>query len=242
MLDPKLCSSPNLLWTGLIAHIVDIFTTPKIALISGVIFLGLATISYFWFKNFHRIFIFVFLISLSPLVLSWVVTSPFFVDFANAQLMRFSSESTTPSDAIVILGRGAAMRRSRINVAVKLWRSQAAPRIFASGRGDANEIQNRLKKLGIPNLAIEGEACSRTTAENAEFTSLLLKPQGVKTILLVTDPPHTLRSLLTFQRYGFKVTAVPSLLPDHISDREYKLLILREYFALITYKILGRLA
>jgi uncharacterized SAM-binding protein YcdF (DUF218 family) len=242
MLDPKLCSSPNLLWTSLIADIVDIFTTPKIALISGVIFLGLTIISYFWLRNFHKIFGFVLLISLSPLILSWVVTSAFFVDFANAQLMRFPDLAITPSDAIVVLGRGAGMRDSRVNVAAELWRSQAAPRIFASGRGDANEIQDLLKKLGIPDKAVDGEACSRTTNENAEFTNLILEPQGVKKILLVTDPPHTLRSLLTFQRYGFKVLAAPSLLRPNISDREHKLLILREYFALIIYKILGRLA
>jgi hypothetical protein len=50
-----------------------------------------------------------------------------------------------------------------------------------------------------------------------------------------------LRSLLTFRRYGFEVTAAPSLLPADMSDRDQKLLILREYFALINYKILGRL-
>ncbi len=252
MLDPKLCTSPNLVWSSLARQVFDIFVTPKVALISGGIFVGLLTIAYLRFRhfeNFYRVLILITVISLLPLILSLVVTSTPFLEFANAQLMNFSPEATLnnlgnsldKNDAIVILGRGEAMRESRVKVASDLWRSQQAPKIFASGRGDAQEMQDMLKAIAIPVRDLSGEDCSRTTAENAEFTGLLLKPQGINKILLVTDPPHMLRSLLTFRRYGFEVTAAPSLLPATLSDRDRKLLILREFIALITYKILGRL-
>lgn len=249
MLDPKLCTSPDLLWSSWARQIFDIFVTPKVALISVAIFLGLLAIAYLrfrHFRNFRRVLILVTVISLLPLVLSLVVTSPPFLDFANAQLMNFPamnfpSNDSTKNDAIVILGRGGALRESRVKVASDLWRSQQAPKIFASGRGDALAMQDMLRAIAISEEDLSSEDCSRTTAENAEFTGLLLKPQGVNKILLVTDPPHMLRSLLTFRRYGFEVTAAPSLLPAEMRDRDRKLLILREYLALIVYKILGRL-
>jgi len=134
------------------------------------------------------------------------------------------------------------LRESRVKIAANLWRSQQAPKIFASGRGDAQEMEDMLRSIPIPGTAINGEGCSRTTNENAEFTSLILRPQGINKILLITDPPHMLRSLLTFRRYGFEVIAVPSALSPNLGDRNQNLLVLREYFALITYKILGRLA
>jgi uncharacterized SAM-binding protein YcdF (DUF218 family) len=242
MLDPQFCTRPTLFWTILIGKISDILFGINLGWVCGLIFLVLSAICHFRFGNLSRYLILITVISLSPLILSLVITSAPFIDFADAQLLKFPNRGAQKSDAIVILGRGGDLRRSRVKVAANLWRSQQAPIIFTSGRGDAIEMEDMLKKQAIPVVAIEGEGCSRTTAENAEFTRLMLQPQGIRKILLVTDPPHMLRSLLTFQKYGFQVTAVPSSLNANLNSRDRNLLILREYFALITYKILGRLA
>ncbi|MBD2260237.1 YdcF family protein [Pseudanabaena sp. FACHB-2040] len=145
-----------------------------------------------------------------------------------------------PADAIVVLGRGTPLRPSRVDVATELWQQERAPLIFTSGRGDAIEIAQKLKSKGVPAQALDGEPCSSTTEENAEFTAALLRPQGVQRIVLVTDPPHMLRSQLTFQSFGFKVTPHISPLPGDLENRGNQVLVLREWAGLIAYGLMGR--
>jgi uncharacterized SAM-binding protein YcdF (DUF218 family) len=143
-------------------------------------------------------------------------------------------------DAIVVLGRGPDYRTSRAELAAQLWQEHRAPRIFASGMSDAREMVRFITELGLPQQAVEGEACSQNTEENALFTSALLYPQGVRNILLITDPPHMLRSLLLFHSFGFTVTPKPSPLPAEWSAAKKSALLLREYGSLIVYKMQKR--
>ena len=145
-----------------------------------------------------------------------------------------------PADAIVILGRGPDLRPERTEVAAQLWHSKRAPVVFASGWGDAHEMGDLLIQSGIAPAAVLGEPCSRTTEENAQFTAALLKPQGVKTILLVTDPPHMLRSWLTFRSFGFAVIPHPNPLPPSLNPHKEAFLLVREYVGLASYGVLGR--
>lgn len=145
-----------------------------------------------------------------------------------------------PADAIVVLGRGPGLRPSRVALAAELWRQQRAPQIFASGRGDAIEIAQLLTAQGIPASAVDGEPCSATTEENAQFTAAILQPQGVQRILLISDPPHLLRSLLTFQSLGFEVMAQASPLPGNLSRPQDRFLVVREWVGLVAYGMMGR--
>nr|WP_278003661.1 YdcF family protein [Nodosilinea sp. TSF1-S3] len=149
-------------------------------------------------------------------------------------------DSGQPADAIVVLGRGRDFRPSRVQVAAELWRQQRAPLIFASGRGDATEIGQMLEAVGVPTAAIDGEPCSGTTNENALFTAALLQPQGIRRLILVTDPPHMARSLLTFRSLGFEVNPHPSPVPNGLGDRSQRFLVLREWAGLIGYGMMGR--
>ncbi len=164
---------------------------------------------------------------------------------------RFLARSLPPdsgqsTQAIVILGRGTELRPQRVETAIALWQAQKnqsdgkAPLIFASGTGDAIEIAEMLKAKGIPESAIDGEPCSRTTEENAQFTAALLQPRGIHRILLVTDLPHLRRSWLTFQSLGFEVIPHASPLSPDLSERRTALLVVRECLGLVTYGLLGR--
>lgn len=144
------------------------------------------------------------------------------------------------ADAIVVLGRGPDLRLERVQVAAQLWRSKRAPVVFASGTGDAQPIGELLAQAGVPPAAISGEPCSRTTEENAQFTAALLKPQGIQKILLVTDPPHMLRSWLTFRSFGFEVIPHPNPLPAQLTLPKEAFLLVREYMGLASYGVLGR--
>lgn len=149
-------------------------------------------------------------------------------------------DSGATADAVVILGRGRRLNPSRAEVAAHLWQEQRAPLIFASGIHDAPKLLSMLHNTGIPDQSLQGEGCSRTTYENAEFTSNLLKPQGIRRILLVTDGPHMLRSLLTFRGFGFEVIPFPSTSLQSLDRTSRTKLVLREYMGLVSYGLLGR--
>lgn len=145
-----------------------------------------------------------------------------------------------PADAIVVLGRGGPFRPSRVEVAFDLWQTQRAPLLFISGRGDAIEMGEMLTEAGIPSEAIQGEPCSGTTEENAQFTAAYLQPQGVWRIILITDLPHLPRSALTFRSLGFEVIPRASALPSSLSERQQTILTIREWAGLVGYGITGR--
>jgi uncharacterized SAM-binding protein YcdF (DUF218 family) len=146
------------------------------------------------------------------------------------------------TDAVVVLGRGEAFRDLRTGVAHELWQARRAPKIFASGMMDARLIVQSLKALEVPAQNLSGEECSRSTQENALFTATLLQPDGVRHILLVTDAPHMLRSVLIFRRNGFRVTPHAVSLPAQFSPIEQQRSLLREYLALVRYIFAGEIA
>lgn len=169
-----------------------------------------------------------------------LIASPLGLGVASRGLSTFiPADSGKSADAIVVLGRGGDLRYHRVETAAELWREQRAPLIFISGRGDAEPIAEQLQARGIPQQAIEGESCSRTTEENAHFTAGLLEPRGIQRILLVTDPPHMLRSLLTFRSLGFEVIPHPNPMPL-MGRRTRGMLLAREYAGLVSYGLAGR--
>ncbi len=138
------------------------------------------------------------------------------------------------------MGRGQKLRNRRVKIAVQLWQAQRARKIFASGMGDAPQIITFLKAEGVPQDRINGESCSQSTEENALFTSTLLQPQGIRQLILITDPPHMLRSYLTFRSFGFIVIPYSSPIPPDWTSAERARLVFREYLGLVSYAFLGR--
>ena len=171
----------------------------------------------------------------------WVVLMPMTASIGGRALAALIPIDTgQAADAIVILGRGPEFRPGRVEVAAQLWQQGRAPELFASGRGDAIEIGHMLQETGIPDAVIDGEPCSATTNENAEFTATLLQPKGVKQIILVTDPPHMMRSVLTFQSLGFDVIPRVSPLPRELERDRKTFLVFREWVGLVSYGVMGR--
>lgn len=166
---------------------------------------------------------------------------PITVNLAEAVLKKsIPQDPGVTADAVVILGRGGRLNPSRAEVAAHLWQEHRAPLIFASGIFDAPKLLSILHGEGIPDQSLQGEDCSRTTYENARYTADWLKPQGIQRILLVTDGPHMLRSLLTFRGFGFEVIPVPSPGMKSLDRTSRTRLVLREYLGLVSYGLLGR--
>jgi uncharacterized SAM-binding protein YcdF (DUF218 family) len=253
MLDPALCDTEALLrlrsmleehsadrsmthWFVIKDVISDWFMTPALVILPLAAIVGLPWL----IPRLRRKRLLMGLGSIL-LVIYFTATSPLTIALANKGLVAFLPEDAGETvDAIVVLGRGDEFRPSRVEVAAQLWKAHRAPLIFASGSGDASQLVELFKAQGIPNQALAYEECSRTTEENARLTATVLKPQGVKRILLVTDPPHMLRSLVTFRHFGFTVIPRTSPLPPDLAPRRKTQMVFYEYLGLVSYGLQGR--
>lgn len=255
MLDPSSCPHASSRWAYFTWFVSGLFTRgiPLSVRLALVILLALGVIwviwtvrrsqskpsfQWRWQRRWTRIVIGFTLVCL-------LITSPPGIAMANGILVGLIP-SVAPQqdidhvDAIVVLGRGYRFSGSRAKVAADLWSSARAPKIFVSGRGDARRMVAQIERFGIPAAVVDGEECSLTTEENARFTASILFPQGVRRIVLITDPPHMLRSLLTFQSMGFTVIPHFSPLPSDLGYRERLAIIFREYGGLASYVLKGR--
>jgi len=122
------------------------------------------------------------------------------------------ARSLPKADAIVVLGcaRSARLRR-RVECGVRLYRQGAAPMLVLSGGGNGPgpeaEIMRRLAAgRGVPQAALLIEACSRDTLGNARETALLLRANGLRSVLLVSDRTHLPRAALLFRLAGLEIS------------------------------------
>ncbi len=236
MLDSALCSRPPDQWLALKLMLSTWIMTPSLVVLTlaALIILPWMIPRLRWKRQLSGLGTVLFLIYFSA-------QFPLTIAVATKGLVEFlPKDSGVTVDAIVVLGRGEYFRNSRVEVAEELWRAHRAPLIFASGAGDGSQIIQLLRAQGIPNQVLNDESCSRTTEENAKFTAIELKPQGVKRVVLVTDPPHMLRSLLTFRSFGFTVIPHTSPLPPKLAPVKESLILFYEYMGLLSYGLKGR--
>jgi uncharacterized SAM-binding protein YcdF (DUF218 family) len=131
--------------------------------------------------------------------------------------------AAVPADAIVVLGAGTyhgapedhmdtvtAHGLVRLRYAARLHRSTGKPILVSGGspegapRSEAAHMAATLKDdFGVPVKWIEER--SRTTLENARYSSALLSRAGITTVYLVTHAWHMPRAVLAFRSSGFTV-------------------------------------
>lgn len=131
--------------------------------------------------------------------------------------------------AIVILGcrvepggdvRGALERR--VARGASLYHERSGSWVLVSGGkvwdclSEARAMRRELMRLGVPGDAIQEEARSHSTRENARFTQLLLSERGVGRVGLVTCDFHMRRAARLFREYGLEVEEYPA--PSPISN------------------------
>jgi uncharacterized SAM-binding protein YcdF (DUF218 family) len=238
MLDAALCARSITSWTWFNWGFFDWLTTPALVVLPLLTFIALTWLipALPWKRAIRWV-------GSISLLLYLTLLSPPTVAIANRILVgQLPPDSGASADAIVVLGRGKELRKSRAEVAAQLWKTGRASRIFVSGRDDSPVIVKYLIAEGIPQQSLSSENCSQTTEENARFTAILIQPKGIQRILLITDPAHMLRALLTFQRTGFAVIPYLSPLPPEYTAPEEAVLVFREYMGLANYSLAGRLS
>lgn len=166
-------------------------------------------------------------------------------------LAVFSEPEST--QGIVVLGGGLEPSgllndkslRSAIH-GITLYREGLAPVLVFLGEPNERgvveaEVRTRLARtLGVPREQILTETKAKTTQEEAFYVATLLRPMGVRTILLVTDSLHMSRARTVFQQAGLEVHPAPVGVPSVlVSGPEGRLqamrLILRELIARFYY-------
>jgi len=208
---------------------VQVFLT--LGAIAAVILTMKASLQKAWMLRTLIGFAFAYLLIISP------VGAKLLVKGLNLFLPRDDGQ---PADAIVILGRGNLLEQERNQRASKIWHNRRAPIILATGNTNAPQFVQQLLMDGIPREALVEESCSFTTEENALRSAPLLQEKGVRRIILVTDSPHMLRSVLTFRSFGFRVIPEPIPLPTDYPPIVASRTTIREYIGLIGYGLTGR--
>lgn len=110
---------------------------------------------------------------------------------------------------------------ARVRYAAHLQRRTALPILVSGGSAgtpapderpyslaDAMAVALR-EDFGVPVKWIE--ARSRDTGENAAFSAALLRADGIRRVLLVTDAMHMARSRAAFERAGIEVVDAPTM-------------------------------
>lgn len=175
------------------------------------------------------------------LALYWLVLTPPMTSLALGGLGALApTDSGETADAIVVLSRPSFIANDRYELAIQLWRDRRAPKLFVTAEENFYEMVERMKRDRLPLESLSGTACARTTQDEALSTAALLGQQGIRRIILITDPPHLARSVKTFEAVGFLVIPHASALPSQLTASQKAALALRESAGLLSYALLGR--
>lgn len=103
----------------------------------------------------------------------------------------------------------------RIRYAARLQRETGLPLLVSGGIvfDDDTTLAALMRKVLIEDFEVPVrwiEDRSRTTAENADFTSEILTAEGVEAVILVTHASHMPRAVEAFEAQGVKVYAAPT--------------------------------
>ena len=133
--------------------------------------------------------------------------------------------SDAPADAAVVLGAavwGAEVSpvfRERINHGIDLYRKGKVRKlIFTGGRGNTGEptesaaARRYALQRGVPAAVILVEEQSHTTYENILYAKEIAESQGLRKVLIVSDPLHMKRAVVMARDVG--LAAEPSPTPS----------------------------
>jgi len=157
-----------------------------------------------------------------------------FVAPLEAMTAPLQAPERAQAQAIVVLSSGRLQRApeygerdipdyialARIRYAAHLQRRTGLPVLVSGGlalEGAAPLADGMAEALredfGVPVKWLE--ARSGDTGENAAFSAALLRADGVKRILLVTDAMHMPRARRAFERAGLDVVSAPTMFFSH---------------------------
>lgn len=132
------------------------------------------------------------------------------------------NEELRPADAIVVFGaaeydgRPSPVFKARLDHAADLHRRGLAPIVIVTGGAGADprfsegEVgHDYLKSLGVPDRQLIAETQSSDTAESARRVGNIMRANGMRVCLAVSDGYHMFRVKRMLGREGITVYAAP---------------------------------
>lgn len=156
------------------------------------------------------------------------------------------------SDAILVLGasqfdgRPSSVLEARLEHARKLYEQGVAPRVVTVGGGrpgdrftEAEAGAAYLRQRGVDDVVAIGRG--RNTLQSLEAAAEAFAEEGWESVVLVTDPWHSLRSRSMARDQGLEAVTSPTRAGPSVRTRGTQLrYIARETAAYLYYEVLGR--
>lgn len=133
------------------------------------------------------------------------------------------SDQARAVDAIVVLGvaqydgRPSPQLQARLDHVLTLWQEGFSPLVITTGGNqpgdrftEAEASANYLIDAVVPAESIVQENTGSTTRESLIEVSNIMKSRGLQSVLIVTDPYHSLRSRLIAQDLGLIAYVSPT--------------------------------
>lgn len=128
------------------------------------------------------------------------------------------------SDTILVLGAKSEYNNmvnpclvARVDKGVALYKKGFAKKIIMSGGDDAFEKDNQAKLMrvlatekGVPQKNIILEKASGNTYENLLYTKRIMEKEKLSSVIIVSDPYHLARALLTAKTLHMDATVSPA--------------------------------
>jgi uncharacterized SAM-binding protein YcdF (DUF218 family) len=183
--------------------------------------------------------------------------NPLLLQALERQYPAWTDKGGAPPVGIIVVGGGlatylAALREGkappgpgqRVVAGIALAKRFPDAKLVFTGGGEPSPIA-AMARVGIDPARVIVEARSRNTAENAAFTSKLVKPKPSERWILVTSAYHMPRAMGSFQTAGFAVEAYPV---DYFADvpkrdqPKWAEMAWKEVLGLFAYHLSGRIA
>ena len=152
------------------------------------------------------------------LVVALVVVASMFLYYAVTLLQVWNtgrSDHSRPVDAIVVMGaaqydgRPSPQLKARLDHVVELWNEGLAPMVIVTGGNrpgdrftEAEASRRYLVEAGLPENVIEGEDEGTSSWESLGNVAAMADEWGVRSVILVSDPFHSLRIRLMAAELG----------------------------------------
>ncbi|MBP2662667.1 MAG: hypothetical protein H6Q71_615 [Firmicutes bacterium] len=141
-----------------------------------------------------------------------------------------------PSDTIIVLGaklignQPSTMLRLRLDEAIQLYNQGFAPTIIVSGAQGLDEIASEASIMhqylvahGIPSEKIYLEEKSYNTHQNLLNSKTIMRTQGFRHAIIVSNASHIRRSLVLAQQLNIEASGSPAPMADnaYLTTKQY---------------------
>lgn len=134
-------------------------------------------------------------------------------------------DQAAPADAIAVLGaaeydgRPSPVYRARLDHALDLYRRGIAPLIITVGGPGGDQYTEGsvgaqyLISMGVPEEDVIAETHSRDTEQSAERIAVIARANGIRRLVVVSDPTHMFRVHALCAADGLNVLTSPRTVP-----------------------------